>query len=306
MAGEDYQELATYKTHAERVKANWPDFLQRREEMLMQVGRFGGAPEKAAETIMGTLLTDVLDWQTRDLNWQLSYADLVVTRNIFKCLLVETKAPGTFVNSRTSIMRAFEQAHRYAAEQKVKAVVVSDGLILRVADVANGGLEFRCATALDVLKPPIEPLWWISVHGIYRPVPETITGNLYDPLWKQKLPDEAKDPNQAGEAEELLHHKYKIPARCFAYVPDASDPKSWKLPYRLIDSKPDTKRLPKAIQSLLSNYRGTQVSGIPDEVIPAVMRRLEAAAREVGKMPDQLATTARTYQRLQEALAQLR
>ena len=305
MADEDYQELATYKAHAERVKANWPDFLQRREDMLMQAGRFGGVPEKAAETIVGALLTDVLDWQTRDLNWQLSYADLVVTRNYFKCLLVETKAPGSFVDSRTSIMRAFEQAHRYAAEQKVKAVVVSDGLILRVADVANGGLEFRCAITLDVADPPVESLWWISVHGIYRDLPATITGDLYDPLWKQKLATEAEDPNRAEEAEELLHHKYQLPARCFAYVPDASDPKTWKLPYRLIDSKPDTKRLPKAIQSLLSNYRGTQVSGIPDEVIPAVMRRLEAAAREVGKMPDQLATTAKTYQRLQEALAQL-
>jgi len=305
MAGEDYQALATYNAHAERVKANWPDFLRRREDMLMQAGRFGGVPEKAAETIMGALLTDVLDWQTRDLNWQLAYADLVVTRNLFKCLLVETKAPGAFVGSRTSIMRAFEQAHRYAAEQKVKAVVVSDGLILRVADVANGGLVFRCATALDVVEPPVEQLWWISVHGIYRELPETVAGDLYDPLWKQKFANEDEGQDQDDEAEELLHHKYKLPARCFAYVPDASDPKTWKLPYRLIDSKPDTKRLPKAIQSLLSNYRGTQVSGIPDEVIPAVMRRLEAAAREVGKMPDQLATTAKTYQRLQEALAQL-
>ena len=66
MTYEDFQELATYRAHAERVEANWPDFLQRREEMLMQAGRFGGVPEKAAETIMGALLTDVLSRATAD------------------------------------------------------------------------------------------------------------------------------------------------------------------------------------------------------------------------------------------------
>ena len=305
MANEDYQELANYRAHVERVNANWPDFLRRREEMLMQAGRFGGAPEKAAETIMGTLLTDVLDWDTKDLNWQLAYADLVVTRNFYKHLLVETKAPGAFVGSRTTIMRAFEQAQRYAAEQHVGAIAVSDGCTLRVADVADGGLCFRCAAALDVTEPPVEPLWWISVHGIYRELPPTIIGDPYDPLRKRADTDETEHESSAEKANELLHHKYQIPARCFAYAPDASDPKTWKLPYRLADSTPDMKRLPKAIQSLLSNYRGTQVSGIPDEVIPAVMCRLEEAAREVGKMPDQLATTAKAYKRLEEALAQL-
>ena len=305
MADDDYQELSTYKAHVARVNANWPDFLRRREDMLMQADRFGGVPEKAAETIMGTLLTDVLDWETRDLNWQLSYADLVITRNYYKHLLIETKAPGAFVDSRTAIIRAFEQAHRYAAEQHVGAIAVSDGCLLRVADVANGGLEFRCAASLDAAEPPVEPLWWISVHGIYRELPATIAGDPYNPLWKQADTADTEQDTQVENPGQLLHHKYKLPARCFAYVPDASDPKTWKLPYRLMDSKPDTKRLPKAIQSLLSNYRGAQVSGIPDEVIPAVMRRLEAAAREVGKMPDQIATTAKAYQRLQEALAQL-
>ncbi|MGH8125056.1 MAG: hypothetical protein ACREPK_04335 [Rhodanobacteraceae bacterium] len=112
----------------------------------------------------------------------------------------------------------------------------------------------------------------------------------------------AASPEAAGE---LQHHKYHLPARCFAYVPDASKPTTWKLPYRLANSEPDAKRLPKAIQCLLSNYRGAQVGGIPDEAVPAIMRRLEVAAREVGKMPEQLATTASAYQMLADALAQL-
>jgi hypothetical protein len=34
---------------------------------------------------------------------------------------------------------------------------------------------------------------------------------------------------------------------------------TWKLPYLLETRSPDTKRLPKAIQSLFSNHRGEPV-----------------------------------------------
>ena len=59
----------------------------------------------------------------------------------------------------------------------------------------------------------------------------------------------------------LVHPKYKLPAPCFAYVPDASRPAMWKLPYRLVDGAVDPKRLPMAIQAILGNYRGTWVGG---------------------------------------------
>lgn len=124
-------------------------------------------------------------------------------------------------------------------------------------------------------------------------------------LARSQPSETAKTDADLEPSAELLHHKYLLPARCFAYVPDASTPAGWKLPYRLANNDPDIKRLPKAIQSLLSNYRGAQVGGIPDEAIPAVMRRLEAAAREVGRMPDQLSTTANAYRNLATALAQL-
>lgn len=99
MNDRDYQSLAIYKQHADRVEQQWQTFLARREDMLAPARRFGAVPEKAAETIIGSLLSDVLDWTARDLNWQLGYADLVITRNYCKHLLVETKRPGALRTS---------------------------------------------------------------------------------------------------------------------------------------------------------------------------------------------------------------
>ena len=62
--------------------------------------------------------------------------------------------------------------------------------------------------------------------------------------------------------------------RILWYVGNPSKTSTWKLPYLLADGSTDLKRLPKAIQSLSSNYRGAKVGGIPDEAIPHVFRRL--------------------------------
>lgn len=104
---------------------------------------------------------------------------------------------------------------------------------------------------------------------------------------------------------ELLHPKYKLPARCFAYVGNAGDAKTWKLPYLLADGRPDLKRLPRAIQATASNYRGKNVSGIPDEQIPDVLVKLGRAAVRVGKMPFQDKKAAAIYQQLEATLAKL-
>lgn len=305
MTDASYQNLSTYKQHVERVEETWSEFLTRRKDMLAQAGRFGAVPEKATETIIGSLLTEVLDWTTRDLNWQLDYADLVITRNYCKHLLVETKRPGALHTNRDAIIQAFGQAHRYADEQHVTTIAVSDGHLLRAADITDGGLKSRCVTDLASSAPPVDSLWWISVHGIYREPLSTISGDPYQTLERSQSNEDGFREPESVSTEELLHHKYKLPARCFAYVPDANNPSGWKLPYRLDNNEPDSRRLSMAIQSLLSNYRGAQVGGIPDEAIPAVMRRLEVAARELGKMPDQLATTANAYKNLAAALEQL-
>ncbi|MBT9168780.1 MAG: hypothetical protein DDT19_02128 [Syntrophomonadaceae bacterium] len=155
--------------------------------------------------------------------------------------------------------------------------------------------------ALAETEPPVD-LWWLSVHGIYRERSDIQGAEL------QLLPKAPKE--EVGEAEEpaeeeLLHPKYMIPARCFAYVGHAGKTTTWKLPYRLIDGSIDEKRLPKAIQAILSNYRGVKVSGIPEEDIPMVLLRLARAAASIGRMPFQLGSTAPVYQQLADVLEQI-
>lgn len=302
MTDQHHRALSSYQHLVERARVRWPRFREQRRAMLAAEGRFGTVAEKASENIVGALLTDVLDWTQQDLNWQLEHADLVVTRNFMKYLVVETKRAGLLRSSATMLASAFDQVRRYADEQSVGTVAVCDGHVLRAADVVDGGLRLRAVIDLDAPEAPVEHLWWISVNGIYRPAP-TVSEPVQTPTATQR-PDSqnALFPDDAGV---LLHPKYHLPATCFAYVERAADPHSWKLPFRLSNGELDLKRLPKAIQALLSNYRGAKVGGIPDAAIPAVMRRLAEAAREAGKMPDQHAATASTYKRLAEALAQL-
>jgi len=195
---------------------------------------------------------------------------------------------------------ALAQAVRYADEQRVRCVAVSDGLMLYAADIVSGGLRDRVFVSLEAGEPQ-EPLWWLSVHGIYRPRQDAQDAAL------RLLPEvPVEELSDAGPSDEsLLHPKYGVPARCFGYVGDASDPRTWKLPYCLSDGRIDTKRLPKAIQAILSNYRGTKVSGIPEKAIPDVLVRLARAAKQLGKMPDRPGAAASAYEQLAAVLEQL-
>jgi hypothetical protein len=295
----DYRELAGYRRCVAQATSRWPDFLKLRQEMFAQQARFDRAPEKVAENIVGSLFTSVLDWSDHDLNWQLGRADLVVTRNFVKYLVVETKSPGS-LKSRKSLDAALEQAWRYADEQRVRQVAVCDGLLFYGADIDGGGLKPRVYFDLTQERAPHDSLWWISVDGIYRPC--------------ESPPDVSAYPGRSGELDEqspsssgqsILHPKYQIPARCFAYVGDPGKPATWKLPYLLADGNADLKRLPKAIQALASNYRGAKVGGIPEPAIPEVFRRLAEAASAAGKMPAPGIDVAAAYQHLAEILKQL-
>jgi len=294
-------ELASYRHCIERIREQWPAFAQKRTARLVQQERYGAATEKVAENVLEDLFTEVLDWAVSDLSNQVRYADLLLTSNTIKYLLVEVKRPGSLAWSRRSVERALEQARGYADEQKVKCIAVSDGLMLYGADIVHGGMRDRLYVSLDSATPP-EALWWLSVHGIYRDV-EPLPGAPVE------LPEETEreptSPGTPSDATGVLHHKYHIPARCFAYVGDASNPATWKLPFRLADDSIDLKRLPKAIGSLLSNYRGAKVGGIPQAAIPDVLVRLAKAAAEAGKLPHQAGHTAPIYEQLVEVLAQL-
>jgi hypothetical protein len=294
------ESLATYKHGIERMRAAWPAFLGKRMDRLEQQRRHGVAAEKVAENILEDLFTEVLDWTVPDLNNQVGYADLLLTRLGIKYLLVEVKRPGALAWSRRGVEAALDQALRYASDQKVKCIAVSDGVMLYAADIEHGGLHDRAFVSLESANPP-QMLWWLSVHGIYRPCEQPEGARLEllsEPTSKGEQPVSVSD-------DQLLHPKYKVPARCFAYVGDAGKPATWKLPYRLVDGSPDVKRLPKAIQAILSNYRGAKVSSVPENDIPDVLVRLARAASSLGRMPHQSGDTATIYVQLAEVLKQL-
>jgi hypothetical protein len=288
-----YLRLASYRRCADRIEMAWPVFAARRRQRLRQ-GLFGVPVEKVAENIVEDLFTSVLDWSLDDVNLQVGRADVVLSDHGYKRMVLEVKRPGSLIWHRHAIQAALDQALRYAAEQNVAAVAVSDGGMLYVADVTSGGMRGRVLAALDLGVPPPD-LWWVSVHGIYRPCPAVIS----DLTW----PDASMVPASADPDGGLRDHRYHLPSRCFAYVGSAADAGTWKLPYLLESGDPDTKRLPKAIQSILSNYRGTKVT-IPREAVPDALVRLVATAATLRKLPCQCADSAPAYVQAHHALEQ--
>lgn len=241
----DYKGHSTYQSTITRIRENWAGFRSKRDARLEQQKRHGTAAEKVAENILKDLFTEVLDWHLQDMNNQVEFADLILTSNGIKYLIIEAKRPGTLVWNQRAIEQALNQALRYAADQRVTRIAVSDGLMLYAADIDGTGLKDRLFVSLEARETP-EVLWWLSQHGIYRPV-ETGTGTAPELLPRQFTSDALEQPLFGG----MLHPKYQIPAHCFAYVGHANKTSTWKLPYRLRDGSPDIKRLPKAIQSIL-------------------------------------------------------
>ncbi len=297
-----FPDLASHRRCTERIRDAWPDFLSKREQRLEQQQRFGEACEKVAENILEDLFTAVLDWSLTDFNNQLGHADIVLTDHGIKQLIVEVKRPGSLSWNRRAVEKALDQALRYASEQKVKAVAVSDGCMLYAANITDGAFQDRVFVSLLCAEPQCD-LWWLSVQGIWRQV------DLGDKARLRLLPEEPIEaqsaPGTARELEGLLHPKYHLPANCFAYVGNYAKPGSWKLPYLLADGTVDAKRLPKAVQCILSNYRGAKVSGIPEQAIAAVLSRLAQAAQHAGHMPPEACNPAPVYRQLADALDQL-
>jgi hypothetical protein len=291
--------LACQKKTIERIKANWGPFLVKRRERLVQRERNGSAAEKVAENIVEDLLTTVLDWPIDSLNHQLGRADIVLTRLGIKHLVIEVKRPGSLVWNVASVHAALEQARGYADRQNVRCVAVSDGEMFYAADIRGGGLDARVWAKLDDETPP-ESLWWLGVHGIYRERADRSDAALREPIKPKCEPDDSLRPPDQG----LLHRKYHLPARCFAYVGDSTKPSTWKLPYRLIDGSVDKSRLPKAIQAILTNYRGAGVRTIPEKHVHDVLSRLREGAAEIRKTPEQTCDLAEIYRLLDQAVKQ--
>ena len=292
--------LACYQHCCDRVAAAWPAFLAKRQDRLAQQRRYGTAAEKVAENIAEDLFTMVLNWSLGEVNNQIGYADLVLTRLGVKYLIVEVKRPGALTWNQRSVELALAQAHRYADEQKVRSVAITDGITLYACDHIPGGHRDRLFVRLDQPEPPLD-LWWLSTDGIYRPRGDAAGARL------RLLPraDDRLSPTTDSASPCIVHPKYQLPAWCFAYVGSAADPKTWHLPYLLADGTPDPARLPKAIQAILSNYRGAHVSKVPEAAIPEVLVTLARTACKLGKLPVNEAASARAYVQLQDALEQL-
>src|SRR5208337_956260 len=168
--------------------------------------------------------------------------------------------------------------------------------------LAPGGVRDRVFVSLDRIEPPTD-LWWLSVQGIWRERPTSEEAELR--LLPETPLETAVGTGSPEGSQGLLHPKYNLPARCFAYVGDYGNPKTWKLPYLQADGTIDAKRLPKAVQAILSNYRGAKVSGIPEVAIRAVLAKLGRAALQAGHMPPKASSPAPIYCQLAEALEQL-
>lgn len=276
-------ELSGYKNVVRQGRDSWDDFLLFRDKKLMQVGRDGGGAEKITETIIDNLLTQVLDWCPSNVNYQIEYSDIMLTHMGLKKVIIELKRPHSFTGNDRAFRLALDQARKYADRQKVRAIAVSDGVRLYVADIVDSNLSERISVHLDDRKFP-EELFLLSVHGVNK--------KHNGPQLRLNL------HSSIGLVDELIHPKYKLPSRCFAYAGDSTDTKTWKLPILKIDGSVDTKRLPGAIRCILSNYRGKNVQGIPENSISFVLNKLYEAAKIAKKLPSQNKKTADTYKNL--------
>lgn len=296
--GGGYTSLACYRLCLERMEAAWPAFNARRHQRLAQQERFGQAPEKVAEEILTDCFTAVLDWSLESMNYQVERADFVLTTLGIKRLLIEAKRPGALQWNRAAVDRALLQARRYAAEQRITCVVVSDGVLVYSEDLGEIGPQARLLASLGAAEAP-EELWWLSQEGVYRRRDRAAAI-----AWPESAQVPGADGTPPGDSAELLHAKYHLPARCFAFVPDPTRPGTWKLPYLLANGTVDGARLPKAIQCVLTNYRGARAQ-IPEPAVPAILEALETAARRAGHMPDQDPAAAPAYRQLAAALEQI-
>lgn len=159
------------------MTCTWAGFQARRWERLAQQARLGTAAEKVAGNILEDLFTMVLDWRQSEVHHPAGSAGLALTRLGAKQLIVEVTPPGALAWNEHAIDVALARAHPYADEQRVKAVAISDGIMLYARDLIPGGHRDRLFARLDEPWAP-EDLWWLSVDGIYRPREDAAGGDL--------------------------------------------------------------------------------------------------------------------------------
>ena len=90
------------------------------------------------------------------MNNRVEYADLVLTHLGVKYPIVEVKRPGALAWNQRAVDLALTQAHRYADEQKVRSIAVSDGIMFYARDHYTGRLlGDRVFARLDRAEAPL-------------------------------------------------------------------------------------------------------------------------------------------------------
>jgi hypothetical protein len=285
-----------YIKFIDNLHSNWPLFVAKRKDLLIQKERFGSVPEKISENILHALFTEVLDWDIKDVNYQVGYADMEITKLGIKRIVIEAKRPGGISWTESHIAKHIEQALRYAFTQKVNTIAISDGNKLYVLNVDGGSITPRIFIHLDA-EEPHEDLYYISVNGVDK------NKNINIDFKDNKKENLIKDLEQEIN-DELLNPQYKLPSWCFAYVGDPNKSTTWKLPYLLLDGSVNIKRLPSAVCCVVTNHRGVQVKGIPEKDIPNVILKLAKAAKSVGKLDPENPKMANCYRQLYNAIVQ--
>jgi hypothetical protein len=74
--------------------------------------------QTTAEGIVDDLFAEVFDWQPGYLEHQVEHADIVLTQNFIRYLVIEVKRPGALAWHRTALEAALDQTHRYAAPRR--------------------------------------------------------------------------------------------------------------------------------------------------------------------------------------------
>jgi len=209
-------------------------------------------------------------------------------------LLIETKRPGALSAPR-AVEAAYLQAQGYAETLRLGMAAVSHGAHLLAADLAPGGRRTRGEADVS-LEEVDQNLSWLSPDGcLSEPVPF--------PHPAACAPAPGQEPGESYDALGLLHPKYQLRVTCFAYVGSVTHPSTWYFPYLDAKGEIDHSQLPKAIQAVLTDYRGAHVSSITEEAVPLGSPAARRGA-PAGRMPPECLEPAAVYLQLAQALLQ--
>lgn len=279
MASETNLELSIKK----HIQTEWSTFRERYKKIVSEYERGSRLHEKDIEIIFHSLAEGPLGYEIEQLSTQREYADYALVDRGLKLAIVEIKSFRAFASKQeqSQLESALIQAARYAHRHRTPHLMAFDGVILTLAELegVQDVIKVHIQVNIEADEPPGN-LFYFTHYGLFcHPTEELLT-----------LPYDADEDAELKKT----HHGVKLHYSCFAHVGDIRDKGTWRAPYRNPDGSVDVKRLPHAVNYLLSpsGHRGKQASRqrIPEAATPLVALRLAKAYKEIGKWekPDTL------------------